>query len=232
VQGEAAPASICESLRLANSDPRVDLVIFGRGGGSIEDLWAFNDETVARAVFASSKPTISAVGHETDFTIADFVADLRAPTPSAAAELAVPDSRELAGGVDALGRRMLTTLEHRLASARQQFSRLAEHPLLKRPEAYVEVRAQRVDEASERIVELMHRRLERQGSRVDKADASLRALSPRGVLSRGYAMLVDAADGHVVQSTRQAEIGQALHAHVSDGVIGARVMELRPSEDG
>ena len=231
VQGELAPASICNSIRLANSRADIDLIIFGRGGGSIEDLWAFNDETVARAVFGSAKPTISAVGHETDFTVADFVADLRAPTPSAAAELAVPDCLAVSASVAMSGHRLFAALERRLAAAQASFVSLAEHPLLKRPEAYVEARAQRVDDATATMMGIVGLRLERLQARVTRAEVSLRALSPRAVLSRGYA-LVTATDGTLIQSISQVTPNQRLLTQVSDGLIGATVTDTCATESG
>jgi exodeoxyribonuclease VII large subunit len=231
VQGETAPASICESIRLANTRDDIDLIILGRGGGSMEDLWAFNDETVARAIFGSSRPTISAVGHETDFTVADLVADLRAPTPSAAAELAVPDCLALGASVTMSGRRLLSALERRLADAQASFASLAEHPLLKRPEAYVEARAQRVDDAATGLTSNMALRLERLQTRVARAEVSLRALSPRAVLSRGYA-LVTGADGTLIQSINQVQPSQGILAQVADGLIAATVTDTRATEGG
>ena len=230
VQGEAAPASIVEALRTANAAVAADVIILGRGGGSIEDLWAFNDEAVARAIFASATPTISAVGHETDVTLADMVADVRAPTPSAAAELAVPDARELAAGVETAGKRLVASVEAHLARASGAFARLAENPLLRRPEAFLEQRELRVDEAAEAIADGLQRRLERAMARVEKAGASLRALDPRGVLGRGYALLVRATDGHVVDSVSAVATGDAIQAQVADGTIGATVTELRAAE--
>ena len=231
VQGEMAPASICDAIRLANSREDIDLIIIGRGGGSIEDLWAFNDETVARAIFGSAKPTISAVGHETDFTVADFVADLRAPTPSAAAELAVPDCLALGATVETSGYRLFSALERRLADAQASFASLAEHPLLKRPEAYVEARAQRVDDATFSLMSIVALRLERLQSRIGRAEVSLRALSPRAVLSRGYA-LVTGVDGNLIQSISQVKPNEAILAQVADGIIGATVTDTRATEGG
>ncbi len=184
VQGEQAPASIIRSLEIANSIEEVDLIIVGRGGGSIEDLWAFNDEAVARAIFASRKPTISAVGHERDFTIADFVADVRAATPSAAAEIAVPDKTELLQYLEGLASRAISAARTRVHQAEAAMGRVTERPPLRQPMSVVEQFVLRVDEAWERATAAMEAMLLDAGRRVALADARLRAHRPSQLLAR------------------------------------------------
>lgn len=184
VQGDQAPASIVHSLSIANSIEDVDLIVVGRGGGSIEDLWAFNDEQVARAIFASSKPTISAVGHETDVTIADLVADLRAATPSAAAELAVPDARELLQHLENLASRGTSAMQSRLHRAESALARLASRSPLRAPATLLEQWLLRVDEAWERAGRALATAMATSRERLRIASARLWAHRPRALLQR------------------------------------------------
>jgi exodeoxyribonuclease VII large subunit len=223
VQGEAAPASIVESLRQA-AGAGVEVIIVGRGGGSLEDLWAFNEEIVARAIFACPIPTISAVGHETDITIADLVADLRAPTPSAAAELVVPDQAELRQHLDSLASRVKSGLQSLARRQHVRLARLEQNPIFTRPEALLAPWLQRVDVASDRAMEALMRRLERSRSVLQRLEASLRALDPREVLQRGYALVQRARDGALVSRVAQAPAGEELSLALSDGTVPARVM--------
>jgi exodeoxyribonuclease VII large subunit len=186
VQGDGAPESIVASLRAADSHPAVDLIIVGRGGGSLEDLWAFNDERVARALFACHRPTISAVGHETDFTIADLVADVRAPTPSAAAELAVPDATELLQHLDNLARRALSATRAALRRAQGAWARLLARRPLAHPSTLLEEFVLRVDEASEAAERAVQALLQRARYRLDLAAAGLAAHRPHKLLQRRY----------------------------------------------
>ncbi|MBU0609142.1 MAG: exodeoxyribonuclease VII large subunit [Armatimonadetes bacterium] len=200
VQGEAGAASIVASLKRANAREDLDVLIVGRGGGSLEDLWCFNEEAVARAVFASRLPVISAVGHETDTALTDFVADLRAATPSAAAELVVPDGGELARHLQAVGRHLQGRLLHHVQRDRQRLQRLLAHPVLQRPEALIEARAQRLARAA----------------------VGLDALSPHAVLGRGYSITRVAATGAIVRSVEQVHSSDELSITVSDGDIDAQ----------
>lgn len=179
VQGEEAPEGLVRGLRLAAEVCRPDVVIIGRGGGSLEDLWAFYDERVVRAVFACPVPVISAVGHETDVSLCDEAADLRAPTPSAAGELAVPDVRDLAGGLDRLGQRVCTALRERLSRGDSRLTALCERPVLCRPESMVEGRWQRLDEAGMRLVRSGDVATERLRARLAESVLTLRTLDPR-----------------------------------------------------
>jgi exodeoxyribonuclease VII large subunit len=221
VQGEAGAPSIVASLQRANRRPDLDVLIVGRGGGSLEDLWCFNEESVARAVFASRLPVVSAVGHETDTTICDYVADARAATPSNAAELIVPDQQDLQRQLDALGRHLAAGLESHVARLRRRLEQLAAHPLLQRPEMVLQARAQRLDDAATGLAEAIRDLLEGLGVRLDKASLRLDALSPLAVLGRGYAIVRRQADQAVVRSVQQAPPGSGLSITVSDGDITA-----------
>lgn len=225
VQGEGAPESIVRSLQMASAAPGVDLIIAGRGGGSLEDLWAFNDERVARAIFACGVPVMSAVGHETDFTIADEVADLRAPTPSAAGELAVPDVRELIAELNALANRAQATLASGVSELRGRLERLSEGPALARPAAMLEPLWQRVDEAADDLERAVSRGLERAGARLGMAEGTLLALDPTRVLERGYSITrLATGNRDLVRSVEQAVADAALAITVADGEFGARVV--------
>ncbi len=220
VQGDAAKDEIAAAIEAFNRDfPQTDVLLVGRGGGSLEDLWAFNEEVVARAIAASRIPVISCVGHETDFTIADFVADQRAPTPSAAAELAVPDRRavlsEIAGSYDGMLsclRRKLQRLEERLAAA-------ARHPLLQSPRRVYEERSRRVDELAARLAELIGQKLIHATKDLALQAQRLDAFSPLKVLARGYAIAEKADTRQIVRSSRQAKPGELLRLRLREGSL-------------
>jgi exodeoxyribonuclease VII large subunit len=218
VQGPQAPAGIVHSLNLAARVPEADVIVLCRGGGSFEELNAFNDERVARAVAASPVPVVSAVGHETDFTIADFVADLRAPTPSGAAELLTPDvygAREFLGG---LHRRIFDRVRGTITLYKRDLDRLLQHPELRNPRALLDERAQAVDLAYERIVARTERKVQQLAQRLDGVDGRLVALDPKQVLKRGYT-LVTAEDGTLIISAPVARQADRLLVHFGDGVV-------------
>jgi len=219
VQGVTAPPGIVKSLGLSARIPEADVIVLARGGGSFEELNCFNDECVARAIAASPLPVVSAVGHETDYTIADFVADHRAPTPSAAAERLIPDvagAREFLGG---LHRRIFDRVHHLLDLQKRDLDRVLQHPDIRQPRAIVEERAQHLDDLAARILVRMESHLQRQTHRLDAVDGRLTALDPRQVLKRGYA-LVSSADGAVVIATaEQAREVDELLIHFADGVV-------------
>ncbi len=179
VQGEAAPESIVDSLRRVAAVVDADLVILARGGGSLEDLWAFNDERVVRAIFACPLPVVSAVGHETDFTLADEVADVRAPTPSAAGEMAVPDSRDLMAQLDGFAAEARRMLDGAIQARAARVQALGERAALSRPLEMLEAPWQRLDELGDRAINAVNIRLERLGVRITSAGAMLRTLDPR-----------------------------------------------------
>jgi len=223
VQGDEAPPQVIRAIELLNQHGRVDVIIVGRGGGSLEDLWAFNDEGVARAIAASAVPVVSAVGHETDFTIADFVADVRAPTPSAAAELVVPSRAELAGTVAGLASRLVGALHHRRRLNRERWRRITSSRVFRRPFDRVYQERQRLDDLVRRAQAAVIRGIERRRERLAGAAGRLDALSPLAVLGRGYSIAHRRTDGAVVKSVAAVSAGDALDLWVADGIIDCRV---------
>jgi exodeoxyribonuclease VII large subunit len=230
VQGEGAAESILSGVAYFNLERPVDTIILGRGGGSIEDLWAFNDENLARAIAASEIPIISAVGHETDFTISDFVSDLRAPTPSAAAELAVPDSAELLRSLAALPDRLLARIGDRLSSAAARLRSVTERPVLRRPEAALREPTMRLSALTDRADASVLATLSDRSAALGRVAAKLEALSPVATLSRGYSV-VHNEKGRLVRSIDEVSTGDILRLSLSDGellasVIGAEKKEI------
>lgn len=225
VQGAEAPAEICEGLSFVNEHRLADVIITGRGGGSIEDLWAFNDERVARAIFASQIPVISAVGHEPDLTIADFVADLRAATPSNAAELAVPDRAELATQLRMTNARILQLERHRIALERQKVAALASKRVLTSPMHYIEDRAMALEHVSRRFEDAVQRGTIVRRERLTRATGILDALSPMKVLARGYAMATD-EEGVILRRVSQLRHHDLIELRLTDGCAKCRVEEV------
>lgn len=224
VQGPDAVPSLLRGLELADQQPDVDTIIIGRGGGSLEELWAFNDEALARAVAAAAKPIISAVGHETDFTIADFAADLRAPTPSAAAEMAVPDYFGLTQMVAKLKSRCMLSCRQMLQRQRSVFSGLAGRRVLKQPGQMLAQRSQRVDELEMRLGRSCQQQLRAVRSRLAERAAALNSLSPLAVLARGYAVVQNEA-GQVVRASDDVAGGDSLEIILSQGRLYCIVEE-------
>ncbi|MBQ2297737.1 MAG: exodeoxyribonuclease VII large subunit [Ruminiclostridium sp.] len=218
VQGEEAPEEIANGLDLVNALEMADLIITGRGGGSMEDLWAFNDERVARAIFRSRIPVISAVGHEPDVTIADFVADLRASTPSNAAELAVPDQADLRDRLAHVQARMDRAVDRRLQVRRDALRRLGSSPFLQSPQRAIQEKRLLLDYQQQRLLHAMDRQIGEHRQQMGRLAASLDALSPFKVLSRGYS-ITQKDDGTVVFELSQVEKGDTLRVRVSDGTI-------------
>lgn len=218
VQGEEAPEEIAQGLDLVNALEMADLIITGRGGGSMEDLWAFNDEGVARAIYRSRIPVISAVGHEPDVTIADFVADLRASTPSNAAELAVPDQADLRDRMAHLQARMDRSVDRRLQIRRDALRRLGSSPFLQSPQRAIQEKRLLLDYQQQRLLHAMERQVGEHRQQMGRLAASLDALSPFKVLSRGYS-ITQTNDGAVVSELKQVEKGDTLRVRVSDGTI-------------
>ena len=229
VQGVEAPEEIAAAIRYANAYKLADLLIVGRGGGSLEDLWAFNDERVAYAIYESEIPIISAVGHEPDVTIADFVADLRAATPSNGAELAVPDQEALAQNLDALSAAMAGALNRQLRVASAKLASLSASPALCSPTGYLErkekdllLEKNRMTAAQERILSACNARFVASVSKLD-------AMSPLKVLSRGYAM-AQTESGEVLRSVKQVAPGDQITVSVSDGMVTASVLSGKETE--
>lgn len=221
VQGDGAAEQLAMGILFFNTYDLADVIIIGRGGGSAEDLWAFNDENLARTVAGSRVPVISAVGHESDFTICDFVADRRAPTPSGAAEMAVPDRRELKKTLGHLAARMTHREEERIEYERGMLKRLAMSRALGRPEALLDPLRQRLDERAERLDRALSRGLERKRGELAHACAALEARNPLTVLARGYAVVTK--DGRTVTRAGDVRIGDRLRIRLSDGTLAARV---------
>jgi len=226
VQGAEAPGEIAAAIRYANHYRIADLLIVGRGGGSIEDLWAFNDELVARAIYDSQIPVISAVGHEPDVTISDFVADLRAATPSNAAELAVPDQNVLRQNIDAMSAAMVTALQRQIKTCRRQLTVLSESAALQSPTQYYLQRRMALEHLKSRLVSMQLQSISNRKQRYVGLTAKLDAMSPLKVLSRGFAM-VQMEDGTLVQSVNQVNDGKMLSITVSDGTIHAAVTDIK-----
>ena len=226
VQGAEAPEEIAEAIRYANRFRLADLLIVGRGGGSIEDLWAFNDERVAYAIYESEIPIISAVGHEPDVTIADYVADLRAATPSNGAELAVPDRESLMQNLDALNAAMGAALNRQLKLCTQRLDALAASPALRSPTGYLDQKQKDLTLLQNRLSASQERLLARTNQRFVGCVAKLDAMSPLKVLSRGYAM-AQGEDGRVLRSVSQTELGQKITVRFSDGSVSATVTSIK-----
>ena len=222
VQGEGAAQEIASAIRWANRYRVADLIITGRGGGSMEDLWAFNEEVVARAIAASELPVISAVGHEPDVTIADFAADLRAATPSNAAELAVPDQREVRAGLEQIQARLEHAMGRRLAGYRQALDRLSRSRSMTEPAAYFQNKRLLLDYHSRRLSHGGERCLSGQRERLGRLASALDAMSPLKVLGRGYA-IPRREDGRVLTSAGDAAAGDRLLLRLSDGTLRCRV---------
>ena len=223
VQGAEAPGELCDAIAWANTHQVADLIITGRGGGSMEDLWAFNDERVARAIYDSQIPVISAVGHEPDVTIADFVADLRAATPSNAAELAVPDQNEVAVWLRQMEGRLAQAMGRKLESARKDLTRAAESRALRDPMTYVDDKRMVLDYQREKLAAGLNRALSRERQRFGALASKLDALSPLKVLGRGYA-IPRKEDGGVVRSTGDVAPGEMLRLRVFDGELSCQVV--------
>lgn len=229
VQGADAPARLEAALRHLQEVPGVDVIILARGGGSLEDLWPFNDENLARAIRRSRVPVISAVGHETDFTIADFVADLRAPTPSAAAELAVPDLASLREVLTQIGNRNRNGFSRRLEMARFRVERLSARPVFRRPLSMLDSRRQGLDGIAQRARLAASANLERANRRLSLLAGKLQALSPLQVLARGYAT-VSGEDGKTLTGLSGIRTGERIHVRFHDGTLEARVEALQSKQ--
>lgn len=226
VQGVEAPGEIAAAIRSANHFQLADLLIVGRGGGSIEDLWAFNDERVAYAIYESQIPVISAVGHEPDVTISDFVADLRAATPSNAAELAVPDQDALRQSLDSMSDVMINILSRHLKNAKGQLAMLAQSPSLTSPEQYFVQRRSAVELLQNRLTTAQTRTVQLNRQRFVAATAKLDAMSPLKVLTRGYAIAQNERQ-ELVRSVKQISPNDRLQISVSDGAIDTLVTGVK-----
>jgi exodeoxyribonuclease VII large subunit len=225
VQGEGAHLQLTDAVNLFNSERAADVIIIGRGGGSIEDLWEFNDEGLARAVYNSEIPVISAVGHETDFTICDFVADMRAPTPSAAAELAVPDANELQYALSALKNRMFLNVSSGIADRRSRLEYLTSKGALKSPDEMLSNRSQRLDTAFSKMLSSYENSIGGKKVEFISAATALSKLDPMSVLMRGFAFVSD-KNGKNVYSSQALAKGDKINVRFHDGSAACEVKEI------
>ncbi len=225
VQGELAPNSLSDAVETVNELDCADVIIIGRGGGSLEDLWAFNSEKLAMSIFNSRIPVISAVGHETDFTICDFVADLRAPTPSAAAELAVPDMRELHDFLDGCKKRIEIGCKSVIFDCESKVKLLASHRVLQSPMSYFDHMNEILDSSERDINASFERIVERSATRLAVLSAKLDALSPLKTLSRGYSIVMD-DNSHIIKSSEDIAVGDNATVTLSKGKFDAVINKI------
>ena len=228
VQGSTAASEIKKGVEWFNKTELVDVIIVARGGGSVEDLWCFNDEALARSVYQSHIPLISAVGHETDFTICDFVSDLRAPTPSAAAELVMPEKSELLYAIHAKTDRLTRALLHSVAVRKNRLMFLSRSKALLSPLRRVEAESQRLDLLSLKLTHSLNRRVDSAARRIGKDIASLDALSPLKVLSRGYSLATNPMTGTCITSVTQITPGQPVQIQLADGLVDCKAEKTQP----
>lgn len=226
VQGAEAPPEICGAIRYVNRFQLADVIITGRGGGSMEDLWAFNDERVARTIYQSEIPVISAVGHEPDVTISDFVADLRAATPSNAAELAVPDQAELRERLLSAQSRLQQAQTRQLKLARQRLDGLKSKRVLQSPMNYLQDRRMLLDYQQKQLAACTRQQLDKKKQRFIRLTAALDAMSPLKVLSRGYSMTRD-QNGHVLRDAGAVQAGSPITVTLQTGEVDAVVQTTR-----
>ena len=229
VQGFEAAQQVADAIRKLDQRKEVDEIIVARGGGSREDLWVFNAEVIARAAYRCKKPLISAIGHEIDYTILDFVADRRAPTPSAAAELAVPDREEMRAALAQLTRRLCGSVQAGLDDRRQMLDALASANVLQNPSAWLSPRRQALRNTVQSLTHSAERRILNEKNELAALSARLDAMSPLKVLSRGYAIVSD-ENGKVIKRTEDAKPGDVLTARVEDGAITVQVQKTEKRE--
>jgi len=222
VQGDQAPKSIISALQALNELIKPDLILLARGGGSLEDLMAFNDEQVARAIAESPSPVITGIGHETDFTIADFAGDLRAPTPTAAAELATPDQADLRSTLSELRKDLSNSTKSNLLDMRRRLERIHNRLLFRTPITLVHREQQHLDEIHHRAGRVLAHRVDLHRTHLAGLELRLLSLNPRAILERGYSIVTD-QEGILVSSTKQIRINDDLHVQVSDGGFPVRV---------
>lgn len=228
VQGVNGANDIAEAVKLLNGLPEVDVIIVGRGGGSLEDLWNFNEEVVARAIYASEKPVISAVGHETDFTISDFVADKRAPTPSTAAEIVVPDKQEIIKNITDLKSQLVYKTQYKLDVKSQYLQQLIKRPLFMRPYDFIERYFQQVDDFFARAERAAKNSVELKRSRVQAEAGKLDNLNPKAVLKRGYCIAT--YNNKILKDVDNIQKEDVFNLLVANGDITGKVMEVKKNE--
>jgi len=228
VQGDGAAGEISQAILEFNQFKEVDVLIVGRGGGSLEDLWAFNEETVARAIYHSKIPIVSAVGHEIDSTIADFVADLRAPTPSAAAEMLVPERREVSQEVNGSMQRIVSAQAGLIELFRQRLKSAVESYGLRRPRDLILQNRQRLDELTRQMLSATQHMLHRAKQSFSSAAGRLNALSPLAILERGYSVCYRLPERQIVKSSRQLKIKDRIETLLWKGRVQSEVQSITP----
>jgi exodeoxyribonuclease VII large subunit len=230
VQGAEAPASLVRGVRYFNTQKNADVLIIGRGGGSIEDLWAFNDETLVRMVAASEIPIISAVGHETDFTLCDFAADLRAPTPSAAAELAVPDGEELRTMLSGTNERLAFAVSRHIAREKDKLKRLSASRVMQDPMNLLDDKRMALLMAERMLQSRMEAVLAAKRLHFQRETAKLEALNPLSVVTRGYSAVFD-DENNLIKSVAQINEGDVISFMLTDGTVRAEVKEIQSEKN-
>lgn len=231
VQGKTAPPTIIRAIQRLNQRGDVDLMMIVRGGGSLEDLWCFNDEGVVRAVANSQIPTITGVGHEIDFTLVDFAADYRAPTPSAAAEIAVPDSQDLLRALNAASQQMTSRLSKRIRAQRDELDGVRRTLRLLTPANQIAQLRQQIDDHASRAENLLKQRVQNQRQQLALLESRLNAASPQAILQRGYALVTRAADGTRITHASQAAPGTSILVQMQDGTLTSRVETRQLDEE-
>ncbi len=230
VQGSGAAEQIAKAIDYANTRDDIDIIITGRGGGSIEELWAFNEEIVARAIFRSDIPVIAAIGHETDFTIADFTADVRAATPSNGAELAVPEVSHMQALIDGFDKLLTDAIMRYLIKKRYQLDLIISHYALQTPRALVDQHNQYLDQLNQRLSNGMQSIIQRKNDQLSKAVSTLEAFSPLKVLLRGYTIATTGEDAKPIRSIKELSSTQRLNLIFIDGQVACQVKEIRTGE--
>jgi exodeoxyribonuclease VII large subunit len=225
VQGDKAPSEICKGITSLDNETDCDVIIIGRGGGSIEDLWAFNNENVARTIAACKTPIVSAVGHETDFTIADFVADMRAPTPSAAAELVSPDINEISSHIDKCRNEMNYKVQYLLNDDKQRLDNIYMNPIFKQPESMLWVYQKKFENSENALVKATNRIISEEQKQLSKKCAELEALSPLKVLSRGYS--VAKQNKKILKSVKDINYDKNIEVFLHDGSLECEVQNIK-----
>jgi exodeoxyribonuclease VII large subunit len=230
VQGEGAAKEIADAIAEFNEYQEIDVLIVGRGGGSLEDLWAFNEEIVARAIYASKIPIVSAVGHEIDFSISDFVADVRAATPSAAAELVAPDAAEVKRQLQFLGHKLLLHLRRFVQTQRERLNRFASSYGLRQPQDLVHQRSQQLDDLQRRMQLAIKNCLEILKQQLKAKEQRLRALSHESVLKRGFAIVFHEPDHKLIHEARELQVDDQVHIRFAIGSVDAKVEKIKKSK--
>lgn len=230
VQGELAPAQIVQAIELMNRVDDIDVLIVGRGGGSLEELWAFNDERVVRAIFASRIPVISAVGHETDYSLADFAADRRAPTPSAAAEMAVPDRRELAKHLSLTCARLVRVMQERVREQRRRLQRATESKVFRHPRRMLDQSKQYVDVLNLRLIRAFQTLTTARSHKFTKQAEKLAVLNPLAVLRRGYSIARSYPQRRIIKTIGTITPGEEIEVILADGTLLCRVEATQREE--